>query len=472
MPPMRAQHLLGAAAAIVLVVTACAAYPAADGYRVGVNTAYFANLRQETIRGWVRETGAASPRVGMRMDLFQKGMPDHADAWVIDAAASGGSPIAMLFNEHQQVTKPDGSRDEGCRPPAGLWEPVFDNASDVPAANAKVNPKNEWAAFVAAMAERYDGDGVGDATGSPVVTWFSIWNEPDWRPWPERPKDPADKTMRNWSGHTMSDLARVAFVSHRAARFAHPRAKVGMQLCFHETLGMLLDDPKHPLAKNCDFIDFHAYGGKGSDDNCFRNDGIVPVWRQMKGEYNNRGLPPPQFLCTETGVGGGPPGGDRGTTQAAAVIKANVVGASIGLVTVCWYALVDPSWENMGLIGDASRLAPDGTGAEKRDAYTAIRTASLLLNGATQFEEVAVGPASHAYRYRDRDGRQVLVTWADDGKGANAGAIVRLPLDTGPWERIEWDFAETRAPKHNIPHASRDTDLTVTPMPIFLRQVR
>src|SRR3954451_20353800 len=80
-----------------------------DAYHVGINGAYLPNLKQETIRKWVRETGATMPRVGMRMDLFQKGMPDHPDAMVRDAAAAGGSALAMLFNEHQDVTRPDGT---------------------------------------------------------------------------------------------------------------------------------------------------------------------------------------------------------------------------------------------------------------------------------------------------------------------------------------------------------------------------
>jgi len=411
-------------------------------YHVGINGAYLPNLQQDTIRRWVRETGATMPRVGMRMDLFQKGMPDHPDAMVSDAAAAGGSALAMLFNESQPVTRPDGSKDEGCKPPEGLWEPVFENGTDDTLANgsAKINPRNQWAVFVAAMAERYDGDGIGDAPGSPEVWYFSVWNEPDWLPWPSRPKDASDKAMRNWFGRGFHDLARLAFVSHRAIKSVNPAAKVGMQLCFNQSLGLLLDDAKHPLAKNCDFIDFHAYGGKGSDDNCFRNDGILPVLKQMRGEYERRKVPLPQFLCTESGVGGGEPGSEKGRTQAAAVIKANVVGASAGLVTVCWYALVDPSWENMGLIADASKLPPDGAGAAKRDAFTAMQTVAKLLPPSTRFvAEIPVGEASHAYRFRDEKGGDVVVAWADDSNGPATQATVELPLSPGPWEVVTWD---------------------------------
>lgn len=477
---MGAQHLLTLVLLLSTSAGVVAAAPTSDaqsagreGYRVGVNTAYLPNLRQRTIRRWVRESGAAMPRVGMRMDLFQKGMPDHPDHFVIDAAAvPGGSALAMLFNESQDVTYPDGTKNSGCRPPAGLWEPVFDNGTDDATAGASVNPRNEWAVFAAAMAERYDGDGVGDARNSSVVTWFSVWNEPDWLGWPNRPKDPGDKTMRNWFRKNYTDLARLAFVSHRAIRFAHPKAKVGMQICFHESLGFLLDDPKHPLAKNCDFIDFHAYGGKGSDDNCFRNDGIVPVAKSMLAEYKKRKLPAPALMCTETGVGGGPAGSALGRTQAAAAIKANVVGASLGLVTTCWYALVDPSWENMGLVADASKLPPDGAGAEVRDAMTAMRTASVLLNGAVSGEAVFVGEGAHAYRIKDRSGRDFFVAWADDAKGPDAKVRVKLTLPPGQWEQLAWDYAKTQAPVGGLTVAQREQAmLELTAMPIFLRQV-
>lgn len=468
---MRAQPLFNLTLLLACATPATGATQTGQGYRVGVNTAYLPNLKQETIRRWVRDTGAAMPRVGMRMDLYQKGMPEHPDNFVIDAAAvPGGAAVAMLFNESQDVTYPDGKKDSGCRPPAGLWEPVFDNGTDDPGSGAKANPRNEWAVFAAAMAERYDGDGTADARGSPVVTWFSIWNEPDWLGWPNRPKNPGDSTMRNWFGRNYGDLARLAFVSHRAIRAAHPKAKVGMQVCFPESVGFLLDDAKHPLAKNCDFIDFHAYGGKGSDDNCFRNDGIVPVARSMRAEYEKRKLHPPALMCTETGVGGGPAGSALGRTQAAAAIKANVVGASLGLVTTCWYALVDPSWENMGLVADASKLPPDGSGAEVRDAMTAIRTASLILNGATETVEIPAPGGSHAYRIRDREGRDWVVAWADDKAGPRASATLRLPLEPGTWERVDWDYARSRSVGGTlIATAGEKTRLDVTTMPVFIR---
>lgn len=40
---------------------------------------------------------------------------------------------------------------------------------------------DELAQFMGALAERYDGDGVSDAPGSPKVVYFEMYNEPDAR---------------------------------------------------------------------------------------------------------------------------------------------------------------------------------------------------------------------------------------------------------------------------------------------------
>jgi polysaccharide biosynthesis protein PslG len=48
---------------------------------------------------------------------------------------------------------------------------------------------SDFARYAAALAERYDGDGVNDAAGSPRVDAWEVWNEPNlasyWRPQPD-----------------------------------------------------------------------------------------------------------------------------------------------------------------------------------------------------------------------------------------------------------------------------------------------
>ena len=71
----------------------------------------------------------------------------------------------------------------------------------------------DFARFAAAAAERYDGDGIADAPGSPVVHAWEIWNEPNlagfWRPSP----DPAAYT-------------RLLAAATKAVRAAAPSATV------------------------------------------------------------------------------------------------------------------------------------------------------------------------------------------------------------------------------------------------------
>ena len=443
--------------------------PATRAHEVGINTAYAPNIREETMRRWAVGTGANTARVGMRMDLSQR-HPGHADNWVRDFSGQGRWTLGFLFNKSAPHKLTADQTEWGIRPPGGLWDPIFDNDSDSAAPGAALNPKNEWAVFVARMVERYDADGQDDAPGSPRVTYFSVWNEPDWMPWPHRPDTAFSRTMKNWWGQNFHDLARLVFISHRVARWANPNSKVGLQLCFPESLGFLLDDHTHPLARNCDFVDFHAYAGPGADDNVFRGDGLLPILRAMQAQYTKRNLPLPAFLCTETGLSGGVSGTPSGRAQAAAAIKVNVAGAAAGLIMTCWYALTDPSWKDMGLIADVSQLPGDGAGATLKDAYDALRTVALLLKPDVKFvEEIAVGSGAHAYRFRNAAGHHLIVAWADDKAGPDATATVALPLKPGTWKRMRWDFARTGQPDGAVTATAGATRLTLDTMPIFLQ---
>ncbi|MEZ4518276.1 MAG: hypothetical protein R3C44_16130 [Chloroflexota bacterium] len=67
--------------------------------------------------------------------------------------------------------------------PVGLYEPVFDDGTDVPGAGKTINPDNHWARFVALAVDRYRPGGVlaqANIWGAGVgVTHWEMWNEPD-----------------------------------------------------------------------------------------------------------------------------------------------------------------------------------------------------------------------------------------------------------------------------------------------------
>ncbi len=107
---------------------------------------------------WTREEiGWASWGDGPENGFFDRRLRMLSDA--------GIRVIGML------LTTPDKQRDKGCVALAkesnqpGYWCAPIDPAA-----------YGNWARLVV---ERYDGDGIGDAPGSPRVDAWEIWNEPD-----------------------------------------------------------------------------------------------------------------------------------------------------------------------------------------------------------------------------------------------------------------------------------------------------
>jgi len=72
----------------------------------------------------------------------------------------------------------------------------------------------DYAAFVRAVVERYDGDGLDDAPGSPVVRYFQLWNEPNL------------KNEWNWETPRPEDFVELLRAGATAARAANPAAVI------------------------------------------------------------------------------------------------------------------------------------------------------------------------------------------------------------------------------------------------------
>ncbi|MCL4835599.1 MAG: hypothetical protein KJZ86_24380 [Caldilineaceae bacterium] len=96
---------------------------------------------------------------------------------------------------------------EGPPPPSGLWNPIFVDGTDQPAAGKPINPDNPWARFVALTVERYRP---GGSAGTSVRHW-EIWNEQD--------------LCHFWSG-TPEEYARLLKVAYLAAKQADPESVV------------------------------------------------------------------------------------------------------------------------------------------------------------------------------------------------------------------------------------------------------
>jgi hypothetical protein len=185
---------------------------------------------------------------GARMDRFplywnyiekERGLFDwtNQDAALRANERNGLSTLAVLLGTSQYYYPSDLSRQadpfsaslveekqscsEGMRPPALLYEPIFADGTDVPAAGKELNPHNFWARFVHESVSRYRPGGTAGLT----VRHWEIWNEPD--------------LCEFWTG-SAREYARLLKVAYIVIKRVDPQATVIWGgLAHHENQGFL-----------------------------------------------------------------------------------------------------------------------------------------------------------------------------------------------------------------------------------------
>jgi hypothetical protein len=102
-------------------------------------------------------------------------------------------------------------------PPERLYQPVFNDGTDIPGPGKGINPDNYWARFVYTAVNRYKPGGVlaqqQGWTGGQGIRHWEMWNEPDF--------------VLFWSG-SVTDYLRLLKVGYLAARHADPQAQILM----------------------------------------------------------------------------------------------------------------------------------------------------------------------------------------------------------------------------------------------------
>ncbi len=175
--------------------------------------------------------------------------------------------------------------------PAGLYEPVFSDGTDIPSPGKGINDNNVWAKFVYLAVNRYKPAGelaslhhLADDSG---VTHWEIWNEPDLE-W-------------FWDG-SLADYARLLKVGYIAAKQADPMANVLFgalannvnHLSYYEEVLQIFASDSQALAQNYfhDILATHSY--------FYAWQSWYHVYRAA-GVMNDFGLDKPIWL-NETGV--------------------------------------------------------------------------------------------------------------------------------------------------------------------------
>ncbi len=356
------------------------------------------------------------------------------DAALKQTADKGFGIIGML------LTTPAWARDSDCRPTGpAYWCPPGD--------------VQEYAQFAAWMVERYDGDGVKDALGSPRIAAWELWNEPnDTLLWPDLGDDPNARKRR---------YGEMLVAAYAAIKAADPTALVligGVYIFDGGCAGGVCDGlnflngaggvfQQVPDARYAfDVFSIHPYiptvrpddpaippvitvEGRISNSRAWLDDGVgrpdAPIWVTEMGWCTAPGTCPAGVQVSED-------------AQADYLVRSMVIAQQSGVQHTSWFQFEDAfdddgrEWSNAAIVRNF-----DGSSYPAKPAYHAYRTLALTLGSAAP---AGPGPLhqhvhnpradrgdSGIYDYRYVQGSAVIdVLWRPTSSGA-----VSFPVEAG-----------------------------------------
>ena len=285
---------------------------------------------------------------------------------------------------------------------------------------------DEFAEFNRALVERYDGDGVADAPGSPVVRYWEYFNEPDAK---------LDNWVPGW-GDSGTEYANMLKAVYPAVKSADPRAQVLFGGIAHDYflehggpfVYEFLDDV---LAAGAgayfDIMNFHYYPIFSHTWAPPPAIGLIEKTEFIRDRLRSHGLEKP-FMITEAGWHSD----GTGTAASTPEIQARYVAAlftqslAADIDAMIWWMLYDPG--GTGLANGLVTNAP----VQEKPAYDAFQTIVAQLGTAhheraltdqeTGSEDVEV------HQFRDNALRRtVYVAWLNPIE-TDTSKMLRLPV--------------------------------------------
>lgn len=281
--------------------------------------------------------------------------------------------------------------------------------------NGPLDPEDlsSYVEFVEAVVERYDGDGIDDAPGSPIVNHWEIYNEPD------RGSLGYDFRWGNYAGEYAQLLAAV----YPAVKNANPQAQVllgGMAYDWFEDQGgyfvrTFLDDLLSAGGGDYfDIINFHVYPVFWMNWTNQESPGLLEKASFIKDKMAGYGYPDKPIIASEAGWHSNDHSQFPSTPEIQARYVAELFTQSLAaeLKTMIWWMLHDPvgnhAYENGLLTNDSPPQA--------KLAFYAYQNAVSQLGSASFHRILPVNETGasemEAYEFRDNLHRQtVYVAW-------------------------------------------------------------
>lgn len=259
-----------------------------------------------------------------------------------------------------------------------------------PAENGPLYPDalDDFAEFMSAIVERFDGDGFEDAPGSPIVTYWEIYNEPDNN---SDVNSPYFAEPMHWGDHG-AEYANMLATIYPAIKAANPQAQVvigGLALDWFEAEGgpfveSFLSDVLAAGGGNYfDVMNFHSYPAFYSRWTNNLGPGLLGKAEAVRSVLADYGLEKP-VIVTEAGwmsnerPGAFIPGSPE--IQARYVVQLFTESMAADLDVMIWWLLFDPAFPYPFMNG----LVTEGPLVEPKLSYTVYQNMVAEL-GTTHF---------------------------------------------------------------------------------------
>jgi virginiamycin B lyase len=288
--------------------------------------------------------------------------------------------------------------------------------------------------FMGALVERYDGDGINDAPGSPVVRYWEIYNEPD-----STNEDAAAGGGYALFGYNGAGYAELLDAIYPVVKAASPQAQVVFGGVAHDNFDYegggfdpdFVDDVLSHCTGPCfDVMNFHYFPFYRFRWETYGKD-VIGKANYFRSKLASYGFGRP-LMCTETTWPSASSWGSA-ALQSRYVIAAYVRGMAAGLMVQNWYAWKDTDSSLPGLL--------DGL-LQPKPAYHVYQTLTEQLDPAI-FERA--------------------LTTAETGHRDIEGYVFSV-LGSGGWERRDalWlDCPSLQlAPPQGCPGASQVMSIT------------
>jgi hypothetical protein len=349
-------------------------------------------------------------------------------------------------------------------------------AAGTPCGRVDRVPLARYAEFVTALVERYDGDGVEDAPGSPRVEYWEILNEPDFDRSALAAHPEFGDPAYGYGGCLGSDplgYAELLRAAYLAAKAADPRAKVVFgAVAYDRFIDHTAFQPRGPFRYNFTrdvLINLHRAHGTEPDwpffdafafhsYNDYRNNWDGPAGRDpelvgkvkhlranqlvVPGVYDLSSIP---LISTEVGLPSAPSDTftlRSETYQAAYAGQAMMRALAANLHIAVWFTTQDFAtgecanpwkWLAYGLLrskwvaDEAAKCTVSplpGYGVERsyeaKSALTAFATLARLFGGVRYDRQLTVAETGsvevEAHRVILPNGRAALVAFTDHGE--------------------------------------------------------